>query len=323
MTTERDLPPAPRWVSAASVMIRSLPAGRYRAMNWVPQRRGRPFWARLPADLGGLLFRCDLGDPLMREACLTGRYEPQETAILCALVKPGAVVADVGANWGYFTLAAAHLAGPTGRIVSIEADPLAVRTLESNVAKNALTQVTVVAAAASDADETITVRRYGSDAHESSNFGVTLDGARKGNGGTGLEIAARRLDALLDTAGVGDVDVLKMDIEGAEARALAGLGRRLAAGSIDWILLELHPTYLENQGSSAADLIARLESHGFDAWQIDHSPSVHRRAAAGGIRAGSLLTPISRAGAGRLGDWPHVLFGRRGVDRRALGIGAP
>ena len=318
MTTERDLPPAPRWVSAASRVIRSLPAGRYRAMNWVPRRSGRPFWAALPDDLGGLLFRCDLADPLMREPCLTGRYEPQETALLMALVGPGAVVVDVGANWGYFTLASAHLAGSTGRIVSIEADPNAVRTLESNVAKNGLTQVRVVAAAASDADETITVRRYGSNQQESSNFGVVLEGAQEG-GGASLKIPARPLDAMLDAAGIEHVDVLKMDIEGAEARALAGVGRRLAAGAIDWILLELHPAYLRNQGGSAADVVAQLESHGFDTWQIDHSPSAHRRAASTDIGAGSLLKPLSAAVD--LGDWPHVLLGRRGVDRRVAGIG--
>ena len=317
MPTEHELPLAPLWVSAASRVIQSLPAGRYRAMNWVPRRGGRPFWAAMPADLGGLLFRCDLRDPLMREVCLTGRYEPQETAILRALVRPGAAVVDVGANWGYFTLAAAHLVGRKGRVVSVEADPQAARTLTANAEKNGLTQVTVIAAGASDAEHTLTVRRYGSDRHDSANFGVALDAAIQA-GGERFDIPARPLDGILDEAGLARVDVLKMDIEGAEARALAGLGRHLTAGSIDWILLELHPAHLRNQGASAVDVVDRLRSRGYDAWLVDHSPAAHRRAASAAVTAESLLTPLTVSS--ELGQWPHVLFGRRGLDRRAAGI---
>lgn len=315
MTTEADLPAAPRWVTAASRVIRALPAGRYRAMNWVPRRGGRPFWAQMSKDLGGLLFGCDLRDPLMREACLTGRYEPQETALLQALVRTGATVVDVGANWGYFTLASAHLVGPSGRVVSVEADPHAVRTLRANVARNRLAHVLVVEAAASDGEHALAVRRYGSDRHESANFGVELAAPAGGAAGT-FEIRARSLDGILDEAGVGRVDVLKMDIEGAEARALAGLARRLRTGAIDWIVLEVHPAHLRRQGVSPESVVNDLRASGYDAWQIDHSPSVHRRAASRDVGPGSLLRPL--ASAGELGEWPHVLFGRRGVDPRPI-----
>jgi precorrin-6B methylase 2 len=40
---------------------------------------------------------------------------------------PGMVFVDVGANWGYFTLAGAHLVGPTWRTVTLEVDPRALR----------------------------------------------------------------------------------------------------------------------------------------------------------------------------------------------------
>jgi hypothetical protein len=97
---ERVRPHPPFWVMAAAQLIRALPAGRYRAMNLVARRRTGAFWGRMPADAGGLLFRCDLRDLMMREVCFTGRYEPQETALLKALLGPGLTFVDVGANWG-------------------------------------------------------------------------------------------------------------------------------------------------------------------------------------------------------------------------------
>src|SRR5512142_2823283 len=123
--SERAAGPAPLWIRAAAAMIRRLPAGRYRAAHWIGRRVREPFWAALPADLGSLQFHCDLRDGLMREACLTGRYEPQETALLGRLLAPGMTFVDVGANWGYFTLVGAHLVGRAGRVISVEADPRA------------------------------------------------------------------------------------------------------------------------------------------------------------------------------------------------------
>jgi FkbM family methyltransferase len=310
---EIELPDTPRWIWAASRVIRSLPAGRYRAMNWVARRGGSPFWTPMPDDLGGLVFRCDLRDVLMREVCITGRYEPQETVILQNLLRAGMTFVDVGANWGYFTLAAAYLVGARGHVVSVEADPRASATLNANVAKNRLPWVRVVAAAASDSDEMLSLRSYGPESDGSANFGVALADALT-EGGVRFEVRARPLDAILDEAGAGTINVLKMDIEGAEGRALTGLGKRLAAGAIDRIILELHPWHLRSHGTSAGAIVGALQSHGYDAWQIDHSPAIHRKAAATVVSANSLLTPL--AGTNGLNDaasWPHLLFARRGL----------
>jgi len=308
-----DLRDMPRWVSMASRVIQALPAGRYRAMNWVAGRGGRPFWAPMPADLGGYQFRCDLRDVLMREVCLTGRYEPQETILLQDLLRPGMTFVDVGANWGYFTLAAAHLVGAGGRVVSVEADPRACRTLDVNVAKNGLSWVTSVGAAASDADGIVTLSSYGLSSNGSSNFGVASSDALS-HGGERFDVPARPLDTVLEDARVGHVDLLKMDIEGAEFRALQGLRRHLAAGQIDRIILELHPNHLVRQGSSSTMVVTLLLACGFEAWRIEHSPASHRNAAAKQLNARSLLSPLHDVHA--LDDqsaWPHVLFVRAGL----------
>ena len=297
--------PEPRWLPFAVRLIRSLPVGRYRAMNWVASNPGAPFWTRLPPDLGALAFRCDLRDALMREACLTGRYEPQETTLLQQLLRPGMTFVDVGANWGYFTLVGAHLVGARGRVISVEPDPRACRTIRANIAQNGLTSVSVVEAAASDRQGTISLQTYGEGDDDLGNFGVAASTTVR-EGGTRFEVSARPLDDVLDEAGVDRVDLLKMDIEGAEARALPGLARRLASGKISRLLLELHPAHLNDQGSSANAVVAGLRSHGYRPWRIDHRPATHRRAAAGTMDARALLSPLDDAAD--LGDWPHLLW---------------
>lgn len=298
----------PLWLRAASSVIRRLPAGRFRAMKWIGARHVHPFWMELPPDLGELAYACDLGDGLMREVYLTGRYEPQETALLRHLLRPGMTFVDVGANWGYFTLVGAHLVGPSGCVLTVEADPRACRALRANVQKNALSGVTILNIAASDAPGRLSFQEYQSNARDSGNFGVaqsTLiveDGRR-------VEVDARALDDLLDQSGVDRVHVLKMDIEGGEAKAIAGLTRRLSSHRIDHICLELHPYHLRDLGTSAGAVIAALRAHGYRAWQIDHSPTAHRAAAASAVDVTTLLTPLGH-GADDLGVWPHLLFAR-------------
>jgi FkbM family methyltransferase len=302
---DQELQTTPWWVDPAAGLIQRLPAGRYRVMNWIGRRSADPFWARMPADLGSLFFRCDLRDGIMREVCLTGRYEPQETALLQQILRPGMTFVDVGANWGYFTLCAAHLVGPTGRVVSIEVDPRACRTLKANIERNKLESVTALEMAASDASGVLRLHEYEGRANESGNFGLTGAEAT-GTPRRQFDVAASRLDDVLDRAGIEQVDLLKMDIEGAEARALSGLRRALADRRIKHLVLEVHPQYLRDQCTSAEQVVADLRSYGYRAWKIDHSPSAHRRSASREMDITSVLTPLSDTDD--LGPWPHLLW---------------
>ena len=299
------LGPAPIWVRAASTLIRRLPAGRYRAMNWIGKRHVDPFWMRLPSDLGSLMYVCDLRDGLMREACLTGRYEPQETALLRYVLRPGMTFVDVGANWGYFTLVGAHLVGSTGRVLSVEADPRACRALHDNLAKNALSWVEVRNIAASDAAGRLRFQEYESQARDTGNFGVAQT-TLLAEGGRQVEVEAQALDDLLDREGIDRIHLLKIDIEGGEAKAVAGLRRRLSSRRIDNISMELHPYHLRDLGTSPVRVIAELRRHGYDPWRIDHSKAAHRAAASARADVLAMLTPLDEADD--LGTWPHLLW---------------
>ena len=304
-STDRELQSPPWWVEPAAGLIQRLPAGRYRVMNWIGRRGADPFWARLPAELGSLFFRCDLRDGIMREVCLTGRYEPQETALLQQILRPGMTFVDVGANWGYFTLCAAHLVGRTGRVVSIEVDPRACRTLKANIERNTLGSVTVLEVAASDAPGVLRLHEYEGRANDSGNFGL-IGGEAIRNPHRQFDVAASPIDDILDRAGIEQVDLLKMDIEGAEGRALTGLRRALADRRIKFLVLEVHPEYLRGQGTSPEQIVTDLRGYGYRAWKIDHSPSAHRRIASGDTDVTSVLTPFGESDD--LGPWPHLFW---------------
>src|SRR5262249_26777278 len=137
-------------VRAVRGLLRLTPRGRYTLLGTIAPSRGR-FIGRLAGDVGGARFDCDLHDLLAREACFTGLYEPPVTRVFQHYARKGGSVADVGANWGYFTLVAASAVGSTGSVLAFEPDPRQFAALSHNVALNAFQCVTAEQAAVSNA----------------------------------------------------------------------------------------------------------------------------------------------------------------------------
>jgi FkbM family methyltransferase len=149
-----------------------------------------------------------------------GQYEPHLTAKLRALLAPGAVFVDVGANIGWFTLLAAAQVGAEGRVHAFEARTDNVALLRRSLADNGFAHVDVHPCAVSD--------RPGSLAFFASGTWYS-NGRIVGDDEPGSEQLPRVPAVTLDEA-LADaprVDVIKMDIEGAEAKALAGMGALL------------------------------------------------------------------------------------------------
>ncbi|HEX5725970.1 MAG TPA: FkbM family methyltransferase [Longimicrobiaceae bacterium] len=304
------LPAAPLWVRAAAALLRRLPAGRYRLMDRLP-RRAPPFAARLAPELGGMRFRCDLRDSVAREACFTGRYEPQETALLRALLGPGAVFVDVGANWGYFSLLAAHRVGPGGRVLALEPDPRLFAVLRDNLAANGLRHAVALPLAAAEAPGTLALAGY---EEAGGNWGVSSVVTAAAEAAPRFAVQGARVDDVLDAQGVGRVDLLKLDVEGAELLALRGMRAGLAAGRYRRVLLELHPRAPGGAEMVAAALEA-LRGAGYAGWSIDHSPAAARRAAyARSPDARGFLRPTAEADPGD--PWPHQLWTAPGDEPR-------
>jgi FkbM family methyltransferase len=300
----------PTWAALTAPLVRRLPVAKYRAMNWLCRRPSPAFVAPLPDSAGGLRFECDLRNALAREVYFTGRYEPQETLLLGRLLAPGETFVDVGSHWGYFSLRAAERVGASGRVVAIEADPRIYRILARNFALNGLPTGDAVHAAAA-AEPGVLILAGFDEAQD--NWGVSrLTAAPSPAGADRFEVTARPVDALLDDLGVGEVALLKMDIEGAEALALPGMRAGLQAGRYRRVLIELHPEAIRDLGSDAKAAIRPLIEAGYKGWTVDHSAGTSRDAAYGRVAGPeALLRPFDPSAP--LDAWPHQLWEAPGV----------
>ncbi|HEV2150705.1 MAG TPA: FkbM family methyltransferase [Longimicrobiaceae bacterium] len=304
--------PAPVWVRMVASVVRRLPAGRYRAIQRIGRDAAPPFLMEMPVELGGGTYLCDLRDDIAREVCFTGLYGPQETALVRALLAPGDTFVDVGANWGYFTLLAASLVGQGGRVLSLEPDPRLFPVLEANVARNGLRHVTLRQLAAAGGPGILALAGFDEAA---GNFGVSRIVPDAAADGRTFRVRADALDRILDEEGIRRVDLLKMDIEGAEGAALAGLEESLRGGRVARLLVELHPVELAEHGTSTDALVDTLRSAGYTGYTVSHDPAVTRAAAYG--RASSLRELLRPLEPGEpLDAWPHQLWCAPGSELR-------
>jgi FkbM family methyltransferase len=295
--------PAPLWLRVAQSLLRRMPMGRYCLMSVIARRHPHPFWGRMAPHGAEIDFLCDLRDGISCQAYLAGQYEPQETSLLREHLSKGQTFVDVGANWGYFSLLAAAIVGPTGKIVSLEPDCRLFRLLSGNVKRNGYSWISPLPVAAAAAAGESLLRGFDAGA---DNWGVsTLVPRQPTVHGTLQSVRTVALDDLLDALGIGSVDLVKIDIEGAEGLALRGMERGLRSGRYRKLLLELHPLQLSAWQTTPEQVLDQLRACGYGIQRIDHSPAVNRRAAyAQSLSARDLLAPLGPCD--RLDVWPHV-----------------
>lgn len=304
----------PSWVQMLKFVIERLPVGRYVLMNWIGRKCHSKFWMEFPrtGKEAPLFFRCDLRSHHDREVCFTGHYEAQETIVAQYILKQGMVFVDVGANWGYFTLFASQLVGQVGKVLSIEPHPQLFMVLQENVDFNSLKQVTCLQIAASDKEGFCALIGYEED---SDNRGISRLASDKNNSVVEIPtftVACESLDSVLQKQNMTNVDLLKMDIEGAEMIALQGLKQNLMQQKIKRIILELHPGQLTGWGFSPEMVMEFLQNWGYRGYTIDYSPATIRKAAYNKIRsAKELLKPLKTTDS--LDAWPHQLWLAPGV----------
>jgi FkbM family methyltransferase len=174
----------------------------------------------------GLRLLLDQENAIDWECFIKGTWEPEQFTYFFKLateqwLQPhgGAIFLDIGAHWGIYALEA-HKRGLFERIVAFEPDPTNFAQLEANLFLNGLERaIETLRLAASDRD-----RSFGLALNTHRNRGgtrvVEMDGPHH------AECQGVRVDSLFDFAG--KLLVIKIDVEGHEIEALAGLSGLLA-----------------------------------------------------------------------------------------------
>lgn len=188
-------------------------------------------------------------------------FEWENINLVRAYLRPGDAVADVGANVGMFTYAAAQVVGADGAVHSFEPLPWAAASIRHNLERNHLGHVVLHQMAASDRPG---LANFTSDLDVSSHFQW---GSAQSASTTAVSVPTASLDDELDD-GV-ELALAKIDVEGAEALALAGFGRHLAAQNPPVIIIEAHDHSLRRMGSSKAEVIDVLAAAGYELLAFD------------------------------------------------------
>jgi FkbM family methyltransferase len=140
------------------------------------------------------------------------RYEPGLT-FLPNLLQPGDAMFDCGANQGGYALYAGALVGPAGRVVAIEPQSYATRALRTSAAAAGFDHVSCVEAVVTEADGFETFHAGGS-AVSASLYRTDLPDT--------ITVRSVTIDTIARERALPAVGAIKLDVEGAELRALQG-----------------------------------------------------------------------------------------------------
>jgi FkbM family methyltransferase len=206
-------------------------------------RRASSWYGRAPVPIaGGLghLLHVSTADLPLDHAhaglIVRGTLEPSVQEALRRLIAPGAVFYDVGANVGFFTILGARLVGPQGRVIAFEPVPACARAVANNIALNDFAQAEIHEAAvgAAGGRDRLLVVGEASWSHLAST-------GRHADVRDEIDVTVVSVDELVADGGVPPPDVVKIDTEGAELQALAGMRRTIEAHG-PAIVCELHDT---------------------------------------------------------------------------------
>ena len=178
----------------------------------------------------------EMWSPSTWEAENLGRHEPETLRLLPEYLRPGDTVYDIGANVGLFAVRMGQLVGPSGRLYCIEANPVCLYFLRSNLVRNGLSGARVLPLALSDREGSVEF----SVNFDNSNLGVSRDSAFfASKAGQRIVVDAIDFDALVERFQLESPHCVKIDVEGAEASVVRGMRASLAR-SRPVIFAELH-----------------------------------------------------------------------------------
>lgn len=178
---------------------------------------------------GDMVISLRLSEHMQRRIFWMGYYNRDIVAVLKNILRPGMVLFDIGANIGEITLVAAKLVGASGQVVAFEPMTDIAASLERNVADNHLDHVVLARFGLADTISAAPIYAscgQGETGDEHHGLGSLYGGDSPANSPV-QTIQLTTLDAYLQEHPVSRIDVVKIDIEGAELPCLKGAARTL------------------------------------------------------------------------------------------------
>lgn len=203
-----------------------------------------------------------------RSIRLTGRWESKVTKILKQIIKPGDVILEIGANYGYYTLNFAHWLKGQGKVISYEANPKVFKILEQSVKLNHGEDTIQLIPLAASNHEFEAYLNYNND-NIGGGYVVTPGSSEFEHCKTSPNCVPVKSGIVDDNLkNIDHIDLLKIDAEGSEIPALMGASKLIDRSPNLVIVMEWYPSMLEKFGN-ANDFLIFLTSKGFKFWNIN------------------------------------------------------
>jgi len=261
----RPLGPYPAWSFGAD-WERSEPEYQRRKEIWQEFNR-----RRIEAPLAyewyyGLRLNLYLGNDLSRQLFIGGCADPNEFAFLDRFLKAGMVVIDAGANDGIYTLFCAQRTSPSGQVLSFEPSQREFSRLQNNVELNQLRNIRMLRVALSNEDGEAQLQVAGHEHEGNNSLGAFAH--RDVELLRTESVTVRSLDSIVAESGLDRIDFLKLDIEGAEVKALKG-ARATLREFRPVLLFEAFDDALREQGGSRDELLQLVRDSGYTLYSFN------------------------------------------------------
>lgn len=183
---------------------------------------------------------------------LTGTYESETSKLFINNLSAGQVVYDIGANAGYFSLLSSELVKEAGKVYAFEPLPVNIHLLRAHLAKNAATNIEVVAMALSDQAGEVDFSDSGnSSANTLVKSSSLYMNSRK------IKVRTISLDEFVFGSNNVVPALLKIDVEGAELSVLNG-ARKVLMECRPLIVLATHDCHVKDVSASCLSLLKDL-----------------------------------------------------------------
>jgi len=204
--------------------------------------------------------------------------EPGTCQVIRKILAQGMTAIDIGANVGALTIACARAVGPTGKVYAFEPEPAFASLLNETFDLNGISWVKLQQLAVSRSNGHATFHISPIGGHSSLYSLPFEESAQQVN----IEVETRRLDDAIPPGG--SVDLVKMDVEGAELDVLDGMPQIIRANPELAIIAEFGSSHLAKQGLTSDIWVERFLSLGFNMFAIDEMTGRCEPASADSLR---------------------------------------
>jgi FkbM family methyltransferase len=244
-------------------LMRARQLATLRYARWLFIRRTRPSVSLTTLiDDGVTIQYLPLGN-VSRDLYM-GQFERDIINFLVYFLKPGMTVFDVGANIGIYSLLSAKYVGGHGSVHAFEPSPNTFAQLQVNVGLNAFTCIHLIQSAVREVSATSMLYLYEQNAMNSLSRQEWV-GKPLGQ----VEVQTVSLDEYVSTQELAHVDLLKVDVEGAELAVLQGARRLLSGSNPPVVVCEFADKTARAFGYQAASIQDYLERFGYQLFRWD------------------------------------------------------